>query len=122
MGVDDVLRQVLDERARRLDVIEDGIADVLLLPPAVAKAGRQRLLHLEHVAFDVAIDQVPAAVQAVIKRESSGGVVEDVEAEKVDGKTTYEVDIIRGTRKIELQIAEDGTVLERESKAVKQKA
>ena len=52
-------------KARCLDVVQDGVADVLLLPLAIAKARRQRLLHFEHVAFDVAIDQIlrPPAIE-----------------------------------------------------------
>jgi len=69
----------------------------------------------------IAMELVPPAVQATIKRETGDGRVEELEEKRRDGKTTYEVDIIRAGFAIELDISEDGKVLERESKKAKVK-
>ena len=69
----------------------------------------------------VTMDQVPAAVRATIKRESVGGVIQEIQKESEPGEIEYDVDIIKGGRKINLEIAEDGSVLERKVKELKAK-
>ena len=68
----------------------------------------------------VTIDQVPAAVRATISRESAGGVVQEIQKESEPGEVEYDVDIVKGGQKINLEIAEDGSVLERKVKRLKQ--
>ncbi len=62
----------------------------------------------------VSIDQVPAAVKATILKEAKGGTVKEIERETEKGKTIYEAEIIIDGRKIEIEVAADGTLLERE--------
>ena len=69
----------------------------------------------------VTIDQIPEAVRATIKRESAGGVVQEIQKETEPGEVEYDVDIVKGGQKISLEIAENGTVLERKAKKLKQK-
>lgn len=69
----------------------------------------------------VTIDQIPEAVRATIKRESAGGVVEEIQKETEPGEVEYDVDIVKGGQKINLEIAENGTILERKVKKLKAK-
>jgi len=62
----------------------------------------------------VSIDQVPAGVKATILKEAMGGVVKEIERETEKGKTIYEAEIIIDGREIEIEVAADGTLLERE--------
>jgi hypothetical protein len=69
----------------------------------------------------VAIDQVPPSVKQTIQRESAGGTVQEIERETKQGQVTYEVEIHRGGREIEVDVAEDGAVLKRDEKRLKAK-
>jgi hypothetical protein len=66
---------------------------------------------------NVTLDQIPAPVRTTIKRESAGGVVEEIQKETKQGQVKYEADIIVGGQKIDLEIAEDGSILERKIKS-----
>ena len=68
---------------------------------------------------NVTLDQIPAPVRATIKRESAGGVVEEIQKETQQGEIKYEVDLVVGGQKIDLEIAEDGSILERKTKKLK---
>jgi hypothetical protein len=70
----------------------------------------------------VTIDQIPHPVRAVIQRASAGGVVTEIQRETKDGKVKYDADIVMGTQKIGLKIAEDGSILERKAKKLKPRA
>ena len=67
----------------------------------------------------ITIDQVPAAVRATINRESAGGVVQEIQKESEPGEVEYDVDIVKGGHKIGLEIAENGSILERKVKKLK---
>jgi uncharacterized membrane protein YkoI len=60
------------------------------------------------------IDELPPAVRATVERETTGGQIEEIERESKDGRVVYEVEFTRDGLEIELEVAEDGTVLERE--------
>ncbi len=63
----------------------------------------------------VSLDQVPAAVKAAIEKESQGSEVKEIEKETEDGKTVYSVEFLKGKEKSEIEVAEDGKVLKRET-------
>ena len=63
---------------------------------------------------EVTIDQVPAAVKATILREAAGNEIEEIEVETEDGKTVYEAEWHEGGKEIEIEVAEDGTLLKKE--------
>jgi uncharacterized protein YpmB len=73
-----------------------------LLIPAVSYAGQ-----------DVTIDQLPPAVRATVDKETSGGQITDIERDLEQGKVIYEVEFTSGGKEYELDIAEDGKLLER---------
>ncbi|MBN1845377.1 MAG: PepSY-like domain-containing protein [Sedimentisphaerales bacterium] len=64
---------------------------------------------------EVTLDQVPAAVKAAILAEAQGGTIKEIERETEDGQTTYEAEIVINGKEIEIEIAPDGKVLEREA-------
>lgn len=66
-------------------------------------------------ADEVPLEQVPPAVRATIEREMQGGRLEEIERETMNGRTVYEVELVRDGKKRELHIAEDGTVLKRDN-------
>src|SRR5262245_30101734 len=59
----------------------------------------------------VSLDKTPPAVRATIQRELVGAELEDIAMEQRGGKTIYETDIIRGGKKWELIVAEDGSII-----------
>jgi hypothetical protein len=65
-------------------------------------------------ADEVSLEQVPPAVRATIERELGGGRLEEIERETKNGRTVYEVELVRDGKEREVHIAEDGTVLERD--------
>jgi uncharacterized membrane protein YkoI len=59
--------------------------------------------------------QVPPAVRATIENEAKGGNIAEIERETKGGKVTYEVEIIKDGKELEIEIAADGSVLRREA-------
>ncbi len=63
----------------------------------------------------LSMEDLPPAVQATVKTESAGGKIKELALETEDGKTFYEVEFEKDGKEHEVKIAEDGTVLERET-------
>ena len=70
---------------------------------------------------EVTIDQVPAPVKATVRRESAGGAIQQIQKETKQGKVKYDIDIAKDGHKVGLKVAENGSVLERKIKKLKQK-
>jgi uncharacterized membrane protein YkoI len=60
----------------------------------------------------VPLDKVPKAVMDAIKARFPGGEVTSVEKETEDGNVVYDVELKHKGRKYEMDIREDGTVIE----------
>lgn len=60
---------------------------------------------------EVKLADCPEAVQKTLKRESTGGKIEEIEKETEDGKTVYEAEIVIDGKEYEVEVAEDGTLL-----------
>jgi uncharacterized membrane protein YkoI len=63
----------------------------------------------------VTIDQVPAAVKATILKEAGDHKITEIEKETRDGKTIYEAEWIADGKEVEIKVAEDGTLLGKET-------
>jgi uncharacterized membrane protein YkoI len=63
---------------------------------------------------EVKLEDVPSAPQAVIESHTSGGTIEKITCEKEEGKHFYKVEYKKGDREFELQVDDDGKVLETE--------
>lgn len=62
----------------------------------------------------VALDQVPAVVKVTIQKHVQDGKLEEIERDKENGVTTYEVEYrAKGGTRYELRIAEDGKLLKK---------
>ena len=61
------------------------------------------------------MEYLPPAVQETVKAESAGGKIKELVLETEKGKTFYEVEFEKDGKEHEVKIAEDGTVLERET-------
>ena len=59
----------------------------------------------------IKLNQAPAAVRQTIERELVGAQLEDIAVKQRQGKTIYETDIIKGGNKWEVNVAEDGTII-----------
>lgn len=59
----------------------------------------------------VTIDQVPEAVKKTILKEAGANKIKEIEKVTAVGKTTYEAEWIVGGKEIEIEVAEDGTLL-----------
>lgn len=66
----------------------------------------------------VTLEELPPAVKETVTRELKGGRLKELEEKRRGDSITWELDFVRGSDKIELDIAEDGTVLERQSEKV----
>lgn len=66
----------------------------------------------------VTLDQLPDPVRSTVMRETEGGKITELEKETKNGQTQYEVEFTpkEGARKVELKIAPDGKILERDTK------
>ncbi len=60
----------------------------------------------------IPLDQVPAAVMKAIKNRFPGADVSSVEKEKEDGQVMYDVELKHKGRKYEMDIKDDGTIVE----------
>jgi uncharacterized membrane protein YkoI len=60
----------------------------------------------------ITLDQAPKAVQDAIKDRFPGGKVTSIEKETEDGKVVFDVELTHKGRKYEMDIQEDGTVIE----------
>ncbi len=59
----------------------------------------------------ITLDQAPAEVKASIERESHGSTIEEIEKETKDGKSTFEIEVVKDGKKTEIKFAEDGKVI-----------
>jgi uncharacterized membrane protein YkoI len=60
----------------------------------------------------ISLDKAPKAVQDAIKARFPDGEVTSVEKETEDGKVVYDIELKQKGRKYEMDILEDGTVIE----------
>ena len=59
----------------------------------------------------------PAAVKTAVEKEiAGGGKLKKLSKESEDGKTVYEAEITKDGKEMSVNMAEDGTVMERETK------
>jgi uncharacterized membrane protein YkoI len=63
-------------------------------------------------AEKVPVDKVPKKVMAAVKDRFPGAKIRSVEKEIEDGKVVYDVEVTQEGRKYEMDIAEDGTVID----------
>jgi uncharacterized membrane protein YkoI len=66
----------------------------------------------EHEEEHLKLEQLPAAVQQTVKKESA--TVKEIEKETEDGQSFYEVKFQKGSDTYALHIADNGKVLKRE--------
>lgn len=58
--------------------------------------------------------ELPAAVQETVARETRGGQILEIEQEKEKGAVEYEIEYRTGDKEFELDVAADGRVLRHE--------
>ena len=75
-----------------------------------ARAQSSKAEEPESGEVKLSIDKTPDAVRKTIEREMAGGELEDISQKIIEGKTIYEVDIIKNGKR-ELWVAEDGKVI-----------
>jgi hypothetical protein len=68
---------------------------------------------LSFAGDDVSVDQLPPPVRATVERETQGGRITELERDQEQGQTIYEVEFSLDGKKYELDVAADGTLLER---------
>lgn len=62
---------------------------------------------------DVTLEQLPPAVRATVDRETQGGQIKDIERDTKGGQVVFEVEFSLDGKAYELDIAEDGKLIER---------
>ena len=68
---------------------------------------------LGYAGPDIPLDKLPAPVRATVEKETQGGKVTDIEKDHERGQVIYEVEFTIDGKEWELDIAEDGKLLER---------
>ena len=66
------------------------------------------------LAFGEKLDELPHAVQDTIKHELGNIPIDEIDLDEDDGEIEYEIDAEVDDKELDLKIAEDGTLLERE--------
>ena len=82
---------------------------VLAFTPTVPAAENK----VQELRERIKMSQLPPAVKATVEKESAGAKVDEIEKETENGKTIYEVDIVKNGHATHLHVAEDGKVLSR---------
>lgn len=59
------------------------------------------------------LNQLPQAVRSAVQSEVQDGRIEDIEQDREQGRTVYELEYERGGLEYEVDFAEDGRVLEK---------
>ena len=66
----------------------------------------------EMLSKEVKLEDVPPGAQSVIKSHTSGGTIDKITRKKEDDKHYYKVEYKKDSREFELQVDDDGKVLE----------
>ncbi len=66
-----------------------------------------------HAHQKVNMSDLPSAVRSTFQKEAKGGEVEALRKETRNGKTIYEGEVVSNGKGTELEVSEDGKVLER---------
>ncbi len=74
----------------------------------------------EENAVKMKFNDCPAAVQATLKKESGGAMIDSVDKETEDGKTIYEADVMVDGKNWELQVREDGQLMKKKLEEAKE--
>ena len=72
------------------------------------------IVSVDGFAKDISFDEVPEAIQKIALREIGDLPIDDVDREKEDGETVYDIEAKTDSIDIELEIAADGTLREKD--------
>ena len=72
------------------------------------------VISVDGFAKDISFDEVPETIQKIALREIGDLPIRDVDREKEDGETVYDIEAKNDKIDIELEIAADGTLRERD--------
>ncbi len=72
------------------------------------------VVSVDGFAKDISFDEVPESIQKIALREIGDVPISDVDREKEDGKTVYDIEAKDDSIDIELEIAADGTFREKD--------
>jgi len=81
------------------------------LPLLTAGCAQQREPKEDEV--ELTLDQVPPAVKETLTRESEGAPMGTIERENEKGRAVYETRVTKGGKTWEIEVDENGKVLER---------
>ena len=68
----------------------------------------------DEIEEEISLDDVPEVVKATMLKEAAGAEIEEVVKETEDGQVVYEAEFEVDGQEIEIEVATDGTLLERE--------
>jgi hypothetical protein len=58
-------------------------------------------------------DELPKPVQVTVQREVGKGQISEIERDVKRGRTVYEVEFVTEQRQVEIEVGEDGSLLDR---------
>lgn len=59
----------------------------------------------------LSLTDLPEKVQATIKEHAQNGTIEEIELETENGKSIYEIEVLKDSKEFEFKVAEDGVFL-----------
>jgi hypothetical protein len=62
---------------------------------------------------DLRFDELPKPVQVTVQREVGKGQISEIERDVKRGRTVYEVEFVTEQRQFEIEVGEDGRLLDR---------
>lgn len=65
------------------------------------------------LADDVSMEQLPDPVRETVQREAGDAQILEIERDREPSGTVYEVEVLQEGRKFEIDIADDGRLLQR---------
>lgn len=103
-----------DGKRMEFKVSEDG--KLLTQPMSVADRVNQKVRDRtsDKIGNDVNLEELPAEAQATVKKETAGGKITEIEQDKEDGITFYEVEFEKDGKDREFRIDQTGKVVKRD--------
>ncbi len=89
------------------------IVGTLALGGLAGVAGANEENEADHAHKKVKMNDLPSSVRSTFQKEAAGGQIEELRKETRNGKTIYEGEVVSNGKGTDLEVAADGTLLER---------
>jgi len=98
---------------KRMEFKVDDTGKLLSQPMTAAERVSQKVSDLT-AGNEIALEQLSPEAQATVKKETAGGKISEIEQDKEDGVTFYDVEFEKDGKNLEIKIDQTGQVVKRE--------